>query len=56
MKSSDFIFDFAHLLYHKYHKIKFRRSGSPLFFRTKNKLESHEKVCGNEDFCKIIMP
>ena len=25
-------------------------------FRTKNKLESHKKVCGNKDFCNIIMP
>ena len=25
-------------------------------FRTKNKLESHENVCENKDFCNIIMP
>ena len=25
-------------------------------FRTKNKLESHEKVCKNKEFCRIIMP
>ena len=25
-------------------------------FRTKNKLESHKKVCENKDFCKIIRP
>ena len=25
-------------------------------FRTKNKLESHKKVCENKDFCNIIMP
>ena len=24
-------------------------------FRTKNKLESHKKVCENKDFCNIIM-
>ena len=24
--------------------------------RTKNKLESHEKVCENKDFCNVIMP
>ena len=24
-------------------------------FRTKNKLESHEKVCEKKDFCGIIM-
>ena len=22
----------------------------------KNKLESHKKVCGNKDFCNIVMP
>ena len=27
-----------------------------LSFRTKNKLESYEKVCKNKDFCGIIMP
>ena len=25
-------------------------------FRTKNKLESHKKVCNNKDFCNVIMP
>ena len=25
-------------------------------FRTKNKLESHEKVCEKKDFCNVIMP
>ena len=25
-------------------------------FRTKNRLESHKKVCENKDFCNIIMP
>ena len=25
-------------------------------FRTKNKLESHKKVCENKDFCNLIMP
>ena len=25
-------------------------------FRTKNKLESHEKVCKNKSFCNVIMP
>ena len=25
-------------------------------FRIKNKLESHKKVCENEDFCNVIMP
>ena len=25
-------------------------------FRTKNKLESHNQVCENKDFCNIIMP
>ena len=25
-------------------------------FRTKNKLESHNKLCENKDFCKISMP
>ena len=25
-------------------------------FRTKSKLESHKKVCENEDFCNITMP
>ena len=24
--------------------------------RTKNKLESHKKVCENQDFCNVIMP
>ena len=28
----------------------------PHSFRTKNKLESHEKVCKNKDFCGIIVP
>ena len=26
------------------------------FFRTENKLKSHEKVCKNKDFCGIVMP
>ena len=26
------------------------------FLRTKNKLESHKKVCENKDFCNVIMP
>ena len=25
-------------------------------FRTKNKIESHKRVCKNKDFCKVIMP
>ena len=25
-------------------------------FRTKNKLESHKKVCENEGFCNVVMP
>ena len=25
-------------------------------FRTKNKLESHKKVCENKDFCNVFMP
>ena len=25
-------------------------------FRTKNKLELHERVCENKDFCSVIMP
>ena len=25
-------------------------------FRTKNKLESHNKVCKNKDFCNVITP
>ena len=25
-------------------------------FRTENKLKSHEKVCKNKDFCRILMP
>ena len=25
-------------------------------FRTKNKLKSHEKLCKNKDFCRILMP
>ena len=25
-------------------------------FRTKNKCESHKKVCENKDFCNVIMP
>ena len=24
-------------------------------FRTRNKLELHEKVCGNKNFCNVIM-
>ena len=24
-------------------------------FRTENKLKSHEKVCKNKDFCRIVM-
>ena len=27
----------------------------PLFFRTKTKLESHRNVCGNKDFCDVVM-
>ena len=26
------------------------------FFRTENKLEPHENVCKNKDFCGIVMP
>ena len=26
------------------------------YFRTKNKLESHKKVCENKDFCNVIVP
>ena len=25
------------------------------WFRTKSRPESHEKVCGNEDFCNVVM-
>ena len=25
-------------------------------FKTKNKLQSHKKVCKNKDFCSLIMP
>ena len=25
------------------------------FYRTKNKLKSHEKVCKNKDFCGIVL-
>ena len=25
-------------------------------FRTKNKIETHKKVCGNKDFCYVVMP
>ena len=25
-------------------------------FRSKNRLESHQKVCENEDFCSILIP
>ena len=28
MKSSDFIFDYPHLLYYKYHRMNFKRNGS----------------------------
>ena len=26
------------------------------FFRTENKLKSHEKICKNKDFCGTVMP
>ena len=26
------------------------------YFRTENKLKSHENVCKNKDFCWIVMP
>ena len=26
------------------------------YFRTENKIKSHEKVCSNKDFCGIVMP
>ena len=26
------------------------------FFRTKNKLESHKKLCKSKNFCNVIMP
>ena len=26
------------------------------FFKIKNKLELHKKVCENKDFCNVIMP
>ena len=25
-------------------------------FRTKNKLELHQKICENKDFCGVVMP
>ena len=25
-------------------------------YRTKNKLESHKKVCEKKDFCSVVMP
>ena len=26
------------------------------FFRNRNKLQSHKRVCENKEFCNIIMP
>ena len=26
------------------------------FFRAKNKLESHKKLCKNKNFCDVVMP
>ena len=26
------------------------------FFRTENKLKSHEKICKNKPFCGVVMP
>ena len=26
------------------------------FFRAKNKLESHKKLCENKNFCDVVMP
>ena len=26
------------------------------YFRTENKVKSHEKICKNKDFCRIVMP
>ena len=34
----------------------FLLSELPSFFCNRNKRESHKKVCGNKDFCDIIMP
>ena len=28
----------------------------PSFFCNRKKLESHKKVCGNKDFCNVIIP
>ena len=28
----------------------------PSFFYNRKKLESHKKVCGNKDFCNVIIP
>ena len=26
------------------------------YFRTKNKIESHRKVCESKDFCNVVIP
>ena len=28
----------------------------PHSFKTRNKVESHEKICNNKDFCGVVIP
>ena len=38
------------------HKSNFYSLNCLHLFRTKNKIESHKKLCENKDFCNIVMP
>ena len=38
------------------HKVDFHCLNCLHSFRTENKLESHEELCDNKDFCGIVMP
>ena len=38
------------------HKSNFYSLDCLHLFRTKNKIESHKKLCENKDFCNVVMP
>ena len=53
MKSSDFIFDSVHLLYHNCHKIHFKQGGSYIDFRDwiKNKKATINLINEKDNKC-----
>ena len=51
MKSSDFIFDSVHLLYHKCHKIDFKQGGSKNKMRIKNRKATINLINEKDNKC-----